>query len=270
MKTDPILALVAVATMVATSGLMACAGGEFTVIDDDASSGDASFDAPPPRDPADVADASAEAAADTAALGTTDASTEASVDASVINSGDCFPGECGADRCVELTPGGYRTCVGTVVEATRCSVPPGSCCASSACRTDGGQLGKCVAGPVAPACGPTTVASNVCAYDGCKTHEDCAALGPKAICAPATAFGRKAASCLPAGCRLDSDCREEPGGACVTVSDPCCGARQVAGLYCVYRGGCRENSQCAPSGYCAIANGRGRCMAGAPTCGLTP
>jgi hypothetical protein len=157
------------------------------------------------------------------------------------------PSDCGGDPCVELYPGGYRVCAVKVPEATTCSTPPGQCCKTSDCGLDARPSGKCILGPVEPYCGgPAIVMNNVCASDACTTAADCS--GANAICAPAGTLGRKAARCLTGGCRFDTDCTAEPGGACVTVAGACC--NQPVGLFCLYPGGCRSNADCKPGEQC--------------------
>jgi hypothetical protein len=184
----------------------------------------------------------------------------------LTNSGDCLTAsDCGGDPCVELIPGGYRVCVAPVPEATTCSTPAGACCKSTDCPSQGQGPGKCILGPVEPACGgPVVVPTNVCAADACTSASDCTGANP--ICVPAGALDRKAARCLTGGCRFDRDCTAEPGGICVPVANPCCDA--VLGLFCVYADGCRSNANCMTGSYCATDATHAYCKVGAPVCPL--
>jgi hypothetical protein len=164
----------------------------------------------------------------------------------VTQSGDCTLGgtDChNSTRCVEVTAGGYRVCAVKFPEASTCA-GPGECCKTSDCQS--GQI--CYPEPLAPACGgPVVIDGNVCSGDLCTSDAAC---GANEICAPAGTFERKVRMCVPAGCRLDTDCKASPGGICAPVSGGCCNA--PFGLYCVYPGvGCRSNADCA-SGNCQI------------------
>jgi hypothetical protein len=185
------------------------------------------------------------------------------VDAGRIkNSGDCeSTADCGGEPCVDISSGGYRSCVTKIVEATTCSNPPGQCCKTDDC-TAAGKPGKCILGPTAPSCGgPVQIPTNVCAADECKSASDCP--GSNAICVPAGVFGRKVATCLAGGCRRDSDCNEGPGGACLPVTSSCCSA--PIGLFCVYKGGCVSDMDC-PGAHCDTSSGKAVCVPGGVGC----
>jgi hypothetical protein len=72
---------------------------------------------------------------------------------------------------------------------------------------------------------------------------------------PGGSLGRTVSSCVFATCRTDADCAEAAGGACVTVTDPCCGVQSLA---CVYPGGCRTSADC-PGGACMLRGPRMEC-----------
>lgn len=180
------------------------------------------------------------------------------------NSGDCVSdAECAPGRCVEVTPGGFRTCTVPPVEVTSCPDGRGmfdECCKSSDCRA-----GKCYAWPLSPYCGGARpIEHNVCGADMCAGDRDCKAMS---ICVPAGALDRKVRQCMDVSCRLDTDCAAKAGGVCAPVQNPCCAG--VAGLYCVYPGGgCRKSSDCARDQYCNIEGGVANCKAGRPICPL--
>jgi hypothetical protein len=180
----------------------------------------------------------------------------------IKNSGDCeSTADCGGQPCVDISSGGYRSCVTKIPEESTCSNPPGQCCKTDDCAASGNP-GKCILGPVWPSCGgPVQVPMNMCAADQCKSASDCP--GNNAICVPAGVFGRKVATCLTGGCRRDSDCSEGPGGACLPVTGRCCSA--PIGLFCVYKDGCVSDMDC-PNGHCDTSSGKAVCMPGGIAC----
>jgi hypothetical protein len=107
---------------------------------------------------------------------------------------------------------------------------------------------------------------NVCAADQCQSDADCQITGqaPGYICAPAGTLNLQARACVYAGCRTDADCTASPGGMCAPVPDSCC--QTVYGLYCVYPGGCRFNSDCQTGQYCSNNGTSTSCVSGAPIC----
>lgn len=189
---------------------------------------------------------------------------------SVVNSGDCGEGmpACDAsfgERCVELTPGGFRACIEEPWYAEGCTGSPGEeCCYTS---PDCGAGKVCGAGPVMGYCDPFPIEEgNRCVADECTQDSDCTRLGEFAICAPAGAFGYPARRCTAGGCRTDADCTARGDGSCATISPSCCGA--PIGLYCYYgvqQGGCRQDFDCG-DGYCVIDGNEGRCSPTPPEC----
>jgi hypothetical protein len=180
--------------------------------------------------------------------------------------GDCSTdADCAGSTCAELTPGGYKVCLGKPPEATMCN-PPGppmdQCCTSADC-----QKGKCYGN--LPYCGGAPMPEhNVCVTDACQLDADCGTGSPPQVCIPAGAFGRPARTCLLADCRTSADCKVKPGGYCAPMSTPCCGI--PSGLGCVYPGGCHTDHDCAPDGssYCAYdpAQQQGVCYPGPAPC----
>ena len=179
------------------------------------------------------------------------------------NSGDCnVNADCSDGKCVELSPGGFRTCVIPVPAAMTCST--GDAC----CPTDPSTCPpntECVLGPLAIYCGgPMMIPSNVCATSACKVNADCT--GTNALCAPAGTLDRKANTCLTGGCLTDKQCTDVPGGKCEPVTSACC--QGTVGLYCVYPGtGCRKNADCS-AGHCQISGNTAACVGGALHCAL--
>lgn len=178
----------------------------------------------------------------------------------ILPTGDCeSSAECGGAECLELTPGGWQSCVERPVEATSCQEPSyDECCHSGQCES-----GSCLVAPVVPYCGgPQPLEYNVCATDQCTSDSDCADWG--GICLPAPMLGRKVRACMYAACQVNADCTKEPGGYCAPVQDPCCGS--PSGLYCVYpSNGCRSDGDCA-SGWCVPTEDEGICQAEPPAC----
>jgi hypothetical protein len=182
------------------------------------------------------------------------------------NSGDCKDdADCASvgGKCVSLSPGGFRTCQVVVPLATTCNSGSDECC------TDGTEpcvTGRCVRGPLGPHCGgPFPVSANVCATLGCTTNADC---NDNETCILAGTLDHLSNSCVPGGCRVDSDCTVSAGGKCKSVTPNCCSG--ALGLYCVYpTGGCRTNSDC-PGGHCFISadNVTAACVTGKATCPL--
>ena len=169
---------------------------------------------------------------------------------------DCFGVE-----CVEIN--GFRTCKAPVEEATECLEPKfDTCCDSSECDEE--EI--CTLMPDGYCGGPAPLFANACV----STDEQCAQLdcgkGDDA-CAPPGVFGFRTARCLERACTGNDECTEGPGGACVPVSDPCCGT--TVGFFCAYAGGgCRENVDCGEGEYCQpdFATGIASCVEGSPQC----
>jgi hypothetical protein len=120
----------------------------------------------------------------------------------------------------------------------------GPCNSDSQCTDDAGTNGRCT--PTSSGFGPR------CTYDTCTTDTDCQAAAICVCGAPAPGPGRYANSCIPGGCKVDSDC---PGGWCSPTFFECNGALSISGYYC--HGpcdSCTDNSQCPSSngvpGYC--------------------
>jgi hypothetical protein len=167
----------------------------------------------------------------------------------------------GPERCVELVPGGDTACIFSPTETTSCggsALPAGSTCCSSRDCKKGGCYPEFV--PFDNPCGTimTGGGSSRNRCDECTSDADC----PKGICPPPGGAGPSARKCIPAACRLDSDCNAMPGGTCRYYAHPCvCGY----GMVCVYPGGCLSNEDCTgPEGpLCVILNGSTAC---AKTC----
>ncbi|MFO0761859.1 MAG: hypothetical protein U0359_35790 [Byssovorax sp.] len=174
---------------------------------------------------------------------------------------DCAAaGDCGGSPCVEVTPGGFRTCQHAIPEIETCAGGLGGCCKTADCPMGSGQ--KCF--PPYAYCGGILGPQNECLADACQVDADCPA-DPAAICLATGLLAHAVNTCLPAGCRVDGDCTEEPKGRCVPVDDPCCGSA-VGGLYCAYPGtGCRHKSDC-PKGHCAHDEHRAFCVEGSAVC----
>lgn len=202
------------------------------------------------------------------------------------NGGDCTTNsECGANgQCVELSPGGFRTCKVTPTESTTCDFEPGmggaggeggggpvmldECCLGVRDIDDcGGEQDLCVATPLYPSCGNQDPPHNVCTDDNheCDNAADCNMDGAPGLCIPQGTFGSKVRKCIRIACAEDSECTAGANGRCVPVDDPCCPGA-VRGLYCAYDGGgCRTEADC-PGGYCNISGGVAACATGTPTC----
>lgn len=175
--------------------------------------------------------------------------------------GDCTTNDdCEGAPCVPIVPGGYRVCAALPPEATSCDPAhiDDQCCSSADCAKRGG--GRCYLSSDFPFCGGAVPPlHNLCAHDGCTNDADCfGGTTGQAACVPPGVTGFPMASCLMTFCRQDADCKAAPGGYCAPVVDPCCGL--LAGLACIYPGGCRSNLDCE-SGGCVLdtAKGVGRC-----------
>ena len=184
--------------------------------------------------------------------------------------GDCkTDADCGTGKCAPITPGGYLVCLNIPPPATSCDSPmmPGDqCCSSADCKS--GQ--ECYSSGVLVECagGPAMEIYNECVGDQCESDADCAGGNAPQICAPVGAFGQPVHVCFTAYCHTDADCTAQAGGACVTVSQPCCSAPQ--GLACVYPGGCSKDADCGQDNTCEIEseNGTGECNPGPTACAL--
>ena len=175
------------------------------------------------------------------------------------NSGDCNSNaDCPGSTCVEVTPGGFRECVAAPKTPEACTSTNGydQCCPDGSLTCPNNEA--CILGPAVPICsGVAQAQGNVCAADQCARDSDCGSSSE--ICVPAGTLGAQVRACFYAACRLDTDCTAHPNGKCEPVTEPCC--RTVSGLYCVYPGGCRTNSDCT-NGYCQ----QGSCVQGSPIC----
>jgi hypothetical protein len=103
---------------------------------------------------------------------------------------------------------------------------------------------------------------NRCFVDACDSDDDCAA---GSACAP-EGFDN-ARTCVPAACRTDADCDDEPGGVCLIVAGGCCsfgaGPLRPTELACAYPSdGCQSDMDCAEETSCNVSDGRARCEAG--------
>lgn len=184
--------------------------------------------------------------------------------------GDCSTdADCPGGTCIELAPGGWKTCGHVPDEAKACTSPPppmpDECCASSDCAG-----GRCYRSSDVPYCGGMPMPEyNVCIVSGCASDADCIHGNPNPyICLPAGAFGQPERTCFTGYCHTNADCSAHPGGRCEPIQNPCCGVPQ--GLACVYPGGCRKDSDCANDGsqHCAIepSTGSAVCVPGMVGC----
>jgi hypothetical protein len=207
-------------------------------------------------------------ASGTGGTGTTTATATTGITSTtVLPAGDCATdADCNGGQCVELTPGGYKVCTHFPPEATACTPSQlDQCCTSADCK--GG--GKCYAVTDLPSCaGIASPPHNECVTDQCTDDAACTGGGADVpmICIPAGAAGYPARSCFPAYCHTSASCTAHPGGACVPVHEACCG--HLAGLGCVYPGGCVENADCGQGNSCQLdsTTGTGTCVAGPPIC----
>jgi hypothetical protein len=178
------------------------------------------------------------------------------------NSGDCnSDAGCPNGKCIELSPGGFRTCQVEVPLATKCGLAD-ACCPNDPMKAC--AAGRCVAGPVGPSCGLVQAIRNFCSVPQCTTSASCKDNG---TCAQAGSLDRKEAMCLPGSCRLDKECNAAKGGKCQPVTLPCCSG--VSGLYCVYPTvGCRSNNDCANGDSCQLSSDgkSAECMPGGVNC----
>jgi hypothetical protein len=177
------------------------------------------------------------------------------------NSGECeMDRDCDFGRCVELLAGGFRACIESL-EITSCAggrLPEDQCCRASDCA-----MGKsCVEGPVKPTCSGFDSFSYVCASDECQSDATC--MGSYAVCLPRGALTRPMRTCATGGCRTDLDCTAGVQGICAPVMPSCCFVE--TGLYCVYKGGCRSDDDCAFDSYCNVVGREARCVKGTPVC----
>lgn len=167
-----------------------------------------------------------------------------------VNSGDCDDAsDCGGEECIELSPGGFRTCASSPPEATECDAEPpmdDECCVTADCVE-----GACYDFSMLVHCGgPQPASYNVCVVDRCSSDGDCGSTPQSpSMCTPAHVFGSPIRSCLVAFCQTDADCTASAGGICAPIENPCCSWPQ--GLGCVYPDGCRDQQEC-PSGSCVL------------------
>jgi hypothetical protein len=111
-------------------------------------------------------------------------------------------------------------------------IAPGACSTDAECQA--GQNGRCVASHVVVSC--------ECVYDTCYRDGDCP-VGQACACKPFE-FGN---ACVPASCRVDTDCG--PGGFCGPVIEYC--ARTTVGFQChSFRDGCFGDADCPITDTC--------------------
>lgn len=177
-----------------------------------------------------------------------------------LSGSDCTSSaDCGGQPCLEVTPGGFRTCF-VDLEATSCTGGADACCTSSDCTT-----GICALLPTKPYCGGIFPGGfNGCVSDECELDGDCGAGG---LCLPAGVLQRPVRTCIQADCRTDADCTDAAGGRCVPVTSTCCTG--PAALACAYPSdGCRSDADCTGSDVCGIEAGRASCVSGPVACPL--
>jgi hypothetical protein len=186
--------------------------------------------------------------------------------------GDCSTNaDCPSGSCIELAPGGWKTCASLPSEATQCTMPAppirDQCCSSADCGS-----GRCYAASSVPYCaGAPMPEYNVCLSDQCMSDDDCIHDNPDPwICFPAGAYGYPTTTCRTAFCRTNADCTAASGGICAPIQNPCCTVPY--GLACVYPGGCMSDQDCAPDGTesCTIdpLTGIATCQRGPTGCPL--
>jgi len=170
--------------------------------------------------------------------------------------GDCdTDADCPPDgSCIELSPGSYRVCQYSAVEATSCTSKSDICCNSLDCE---GVGESCLLTPITAFCaGVQQKPHNQCASDQCASDADCE---KDQICAPAGTLGNQIRVCLTATCT--GQCAG--GVPCAVIRNPCCGA--PLGLFCAP--GCLIDADC-PGGYCDVdpETQESVCVDGAPVC----
>lgn len=151
---------------------------------------------------------------------------------------DCMSdSECPSNRCVEIVPGGFRTCFAPTPEATACTGnSEDECCASADCAGL-----HCYSSNSYPVVGPPQPEFNVCERPGCATTADC---GQQQACFPAGTLGHPVGQCESALCGTDAECTLFTGGRCLPVQEECWG--RFVMLACVYpQDGCRRNADCS-------------------------
>ncbi len=206
-------------------------------------------------------------------VGSTNASTGAST-----NGGDCQTNtDCAPDgQCVELTPGGFRTCQFPPTPNTQCGLGQGGggvgggggagggpvvldeCC-EEIDDEDCGNDTVCITTPSYPSCDNNEPPHNVCQDDAheCDNSQDCNDNGP-GLCVPAGTLGGQVRHCIRIGCAQDTECTAGANGRCVPIEQACCPGATL-GLYCTYDGGCRKDSDC-PGGTCRVMGGVASCQ----------
>lgn len=187
-------------------------------------------------------------------------------------SSDCMPG----GTCIELTPGGFRTCRYDAVANTQCGLNQGGggtggaggaggggtldeCC-EEIDDADCGNNDLCITTPLYPVCGNQDPPHNVCQddYHECNTAADCDSGG---FCVPAGTFGSQVRKCIRISCAQDTECTAGANGRCVPVEQQCCPG-VIRGLHCTYDGGCRKDSDCGGGNLCQVMGGVASCQPG--------
>lgn len=195
---------------------------------------------------------------------------------------ECMPG----GSCVELTPGGFRTCQYPAQANTQCGLlgqggmggaggaggggTGGSPAVLDECceeidDEDCGNNELCITTPLYPSCGQQEPPHNVCQDNEheCDNNANCSGgdQGP-GFCIPEGTFGSQVRKCIRIACAADSECTAQPGGRCVPVDETCCPGA-VRGLYCTYdAGGCRRDSDCSAGNTCQVSGGVASCQPG--------
>jgi hypothetical protein len=175
-------------------------------------------------------------------------------------------GDCNGAECLELSPGGYRTCDSAPPETGACDPShqvADDCCTSADC-----EEGGCYLFTDLPYCGgPMPAEYNTCVADYCTSDAECTGAGTvPSVCAPRGAFGNPMRACVVAFCLSHGDCTAAPGGSCEAIDNSCCPGPM--GIGCVYPGGCRMDTDCGDGNHCELdyETGTGTCREGPMPC----
>lgn len=145
--------------------------------------------------------------------------------------------DCGGRLCRAPRPGDACVCLDPP-PVVRNPCPADGCCADAecpgagVCRALGYDAQNTTCGGAPPPL------SNECTAHACAADADC---GPAEACVLPGQLGFAVATCVPARCRVDADCREHPGGRCTGFFTPC----YVRGFHCTYdEDPCRTDADC--------------------------